>query len=207
MLDFDTCNQARLRRDATYDGLFFIGVRTTRIYCRPVCKVKQPMTRNIVFFPTAAAAEDAGFRPCLRCRPESAPFCPAWNGTRTTVARALRLIELGALDDAGMEALCERLGIGSRHLTRLFTEQLGTSPARLARTLRTQRAKRLIDEGVSAMAEVARLAGFGSVRAFNRAITDLYGRSPSALRSAAAKSGRRPVTPAHGGPPHAKSHD
>jgi AraC family transcriptional regulator, regulatory protein of adaptative response / methylated-DNA-[protein]-cysteine methyltransferase len=98
MLDFDTCNQARLRRDATYDGLFFTAVRTTGIYCRPVCPVKHPLTKNVSYYPTAAAAERAGYRPCLRCRPEAAPFCPAWKGTKTTVERALQMIEDGALD-------------------------------------------------------------------------------------------------------------
>lgn len=182
MLDFELCDTARLRRDPAYDGVFFIAVRTTHIYCRPVCKVKQPLTRNIQFFASAAAAEEAGFRPCLRCRPEAAPFCPAWNGTRTTVSRALRLIEQGVLDHSSVEDLCARLGIGSRHLTRLFAEHLDASPARVARTLRTQRAKRLINDTTLPMLQIATQAGFRSVRAFNTAIAALYGRPPSALR-------------------------
>lgn len=182
MLDFDTCNTARLRRDPDYDGRFFTAVRTTGIYCRPVCPVKQPLTRNVSFFPTAAAAERAGYRPCLRCRPETAPFCPAWNGTRTTVERALRMIEDGALDHATVETLAHRLGIGARHLSRLFLRHLGASPLQAARTLRIGRAKRLIDQTDLPMAEIALQAGFGSIRSFNAAFRNLYGREPSALR-------------------------
>lgn len=186
MLDFETCNQARLRRDPAYDGVFFIAVKTTRIYCRPVCKVKQPLTRNVLFYPSAAAAEEAGFRPCLRCRPETAPFCPAWNGTRTTVERALRLIEQGALDRGGVEELAERLGVGSRHLSRLFKHHLGASPVRTAKTLRVQRAKTLLSDTTLPMAEIAFRAGFGSVRAFNAAFSELYRRPPSSMRRPAA---------------------
>ncbi|MCR8548707.1 helix-turn-helix domain-containing protein [Salipiger sp. P9] len=185
MLDFDTCNAARLRRDPAYDGVFFTAVKTTRIYCRPVCPVKPPLTRNVSFYPSAAAAERAGYRPCLRCRPETAPFCAAWNGTRTTVERALRLIEDGALDGAGVEALADRLGIGARHLTRLFSDQVGASPLQVAQTLRIQRAKRLLDETRLPMTEVARQSGFGSLRRFNAAFAALYGRPPSALRKPA----------------------
>lgn len=182
MLDFDTCNEARLRRDPAYDGLFFIGVMTTGIYCRPVCKVRQPMTKNIQFYPSAAAAEQAGFRPCLRCRPETAPFCPAWNGTKTTVSRALKLLEAGALDRGSVEDLADRVGVGSRHLSRLFNEHLGASPIQIAKTLRVQRAKRLINDTRLPMTEVAQRAGFRSTRRFNAAFLDLYGRAPSSLR-------------------------
>ncbi|APZ52817.1 bifunctional transcriptional activator/DNA repair enzyme AdaA [Salipiger abyssi] len=185
MLDFDTCNAARLRRDPAYDGVFFTAVKTTRIYCRPVCPVKPPLTRNVSFYPSAAAAERAGYRPCLRCRPETAPFCAAWNGTRTTVERALRLIEEGALDSGGVEALAARLGIGARHLSRLFAEQLGASPVQVAQTLRLQRAKRLLNDTSLPMSEIAREAGFGSLRRFNASVSALYGRPPSALRKAA----------------------
>ena len=105
MLDFDTCNAARLRRDPSFDGVFFTAVRTTGIYCRPVCPVKQPLTKNVSYYPSAAAAEQAGYRPCLRCRPETAPFCPAWNGTRTTVERAVRMIEDAAQQGIGHKVL------------------------------------------------------------------------------------------------------
>lgn len=128
-LDFETCNAARLRRDPAYDGRFFTAVRTTGIYCRPVCPVKQPLTKNVSYYPSAAAAEQAGYRPCLRCRPESAPFSAAWNGTRTTVTRALRLIEDGALDVGSVEQLAATLGVGARHLCRLFSRHVGASPS------------------------------------------------------------------------------
>ncbi|WP_456725399.1 bifunctional transcriptional activator/DNA repair enzyme AdaA [Bradyrhizobium sp. USDA 3397] len=180
MLSFDVCNAARLRRDPRYDGRFFTAVKTTGIYCRPVCPAKQPLARNVVYYPTAAAAEAAGF---LRCRPETAPFCPAWNGTRSTVARAMRLIDDGALDEGSVVDLATRLGISSRHLARLFERHVGATPQQLAKTLRVQRAKRLLDAGDDSMTAIAFQAGFGSLRRFNAAFAELYGRSPSSLRA------------------------
>ena len=182
MLDFDTCDDARLRRDPAFDGMFFTAVRTTGIYCRPVCPVKHPLTKNVSYYPTAAAAERAGYRPCLRCRPETAPFGPAWNGTRTTVARALALIEAGALDAGTVGGLADRLGVGSRHLSRLFAKHVGASPLQTAQTLRIGRAKRLLDQTTLPFTEIAFRAGFGSVRRFNAAFQRLYGRPPSAIR-------------------------
>lgn len=189
MLDFETCNAARLRRDPAYDGVFFIAVKTTGIYCRPVCPVKSPLTKNISFFPSAAAAEQGGYRPCLRCRPETAPFCPAWNGTRSTVERGLKLIDDGALDGGSVEELADRLGIGPRHLSRLFKQHLGASPLQIAKTRRIQRAKKLLDQPGLSMAEVAHRAGFNSVRRFNAAFADLYKRPPSQFRRKAAAHG------------------
>jgi len=182
MLDFDTCDAARLRRDPTFDGVFFTAVKTTGVYCRPVCPVRQPLSKNVAYFPSAAAAERAGFRPCLRCRPEAAPFCPAWNGTKATVERALRLIDDGALDGSSVDALAERLGIGARHLSRLFQRHVGATPLQTAQTMRLQRAKRLLDGTELPIAEIAHRAGFGSVRRFNDAFRGLYRRPPSALR-------------------------
>lgn len=184
MLDEAECEQAWLRRDPAYDGRFFIAVRTTRIYCRPVCPVRLPLRRNVRFVPSAAAAEATGFRPCLRCRPETAPFSPAWNGSRTTAERALRLIEQGALDDeeANVEALAARVGIGARHLSRLFVRHVGASPVQVARTVRVQRAKRLLDGTNLPMAEVAACAGFRSLRRFNAVFAETYRRPPSAIR-------------------------
>lgn len=182
MLDFDTCEAARQARDPDYDGRFFTAVRTTMIYCRPVCPVKQPLTKNVSYFPTAAACERAGYRPCLRCRPETAPFSPAWNGTRTTVERALKLIGEGALDTGSVDELAARLGVGVRHLSRLFASHVGASPLQTAQTLRIGRAKRLLDETALPIAEVAHRSGFGSVRRFNAAFLRLYGRPPSSLR-------------------------
>ncbi len=184
MLDFDTCNAARLRRDPSFDGQFFTAVRTTGIYCRPVCPVRHPLTRNVSFYPTAAAAERAGFRPCLRCRPETAPFCPAWQGTKTTVDRALCLIRDGALDRDSVDALATRLGVSSRHLSRLFERHVGASPLQTAQTQRIARAKRLLTDTALPLAEVAFQAGFGSIRSFNAAFLKLYGRAPSTLRRA-----------------------
>lgn len=181
-LDFEACERLRYARDPAYDGIVFIGVRTTRIYCRPVCPVRQPLSKNVRYYPSAAAAEEAGFRPCLRCRPETARHSPAWNGVRTTVGRALRLIEEGALDRAGVEALAARLGIGPRHLSRLFRTHLGSSPAQVARTVRVQRAKRLIDGTDLPMTEIAARAGFASLRSFNATFREVYRCAPSSLR-------------------------
>ncbi len=182
MLDFETCNSARLRRDPSFDGRFFTAVRTTRIYCRPVCPAKHSHTKNVTYYPTAAAAECAGYRPCLRCRPETAPFCAAWNGTKTTVERALRLIEEGALDTGNVNDLADRLGVGARHLSRLFAKHIGASPIQTAQTLRIGRAKKLLDTTTLPITEVAFQAGFGSVRRFNASFSKLYGRSPSSMR-------------------------
>src|ERR1700724_1811961 len=146
LLDVAECERARVKRDRRYDGQFFTGVRTTRIYCRPVCPVHLAKAANVTFFPSAAPAEAAGFRPCLRCRPETAPFSPAWKGTRTTVERALRLIADGALDDGDVESLADRLGIGSRHLSRLFQMHLGASPVQVAQTTSVQRGERFFEE-------------------------------------------------------------
>ena len=182
LLDRATCDRARLARDAAFDGLFFTGVRTTRIYCRPICPVRPARSENVVFFPSAAAAERAGFRPCLRCRPETAPGSPAWNGTRSTVGRAMRLIEDGFLDRASVSDLADKLGIGPRHLLRLFLRHAGATPSEVAATRRIQAAKRLIDRTKQPLSEIAFAAGFGSVRRFNDAFRATYGRPPSSFR-------------------------
>lgn len=182
MLDHRECERARSRRDRRYDGRFFTGVRTTRIYCRPVCPVRPAQARNVTFYPTAAAAEAAGFRPCLRCRPETAPFSPAWQGSRATVHRAVRMIRAGALDGSGIEALADRLGIGARHLDRLFGRYIGASPLQVARTTRLQKAKRLLDGTKLPMEEVAARAGFASLRRFNAVFAEVYKRTPTQLR-------------------------
>jgi AraC family transcriptional regulator, regulatory protein of adaptative response / methylated-DNA-[protein]-cysteine methyltransferase len=183
-LDWGVCDRARLARDRAFDGLFFTGVRTTRIYCRPVCPVRPARSANVIFFGSAAAAERAGFRPCLRCRPETAPGSPAWNGTATTVARAMRLIEEGFLNEASVAELADRLGIGTRHLFRLFLRHTGATPTQVAATRRVQKAKRLLNETEMPMSEIAfTAAGFGSVRRFNDAFRATYGRSPSSFRA------------------------
>ena len=192
-LDFAECDQARLARDPAYDGRFYTGVRSTGIYCRPVCPVRPARSANVSFFPSAAAAEAAGFRPCLRCRPETAPFCSAWIGSRATVERALRLIaEEGALDQEGatVERLAQRLGMGSRQLARLFARHLQASPSQAARTARVQRAKRLLDETGLPMTEIAMRAGFGSLRRFNSVFAEVYRRPPTEIRRARRLAGK-----------------
>jgi AraC family transcriptional regulator of adaptative response / DNA-3-methyladenine glycosylase II len=193
-LDERVCDQARLARDARFDGRFFIGVLSTGIYCRPICPSPTSRRRNVRFFESAAAAVEAGFRPCLRCRPEVAPGTPAWLGTSTTVARALRLISEGALDDRGLEGLSGRLGVSLRHLHRLFLHHLGASPSAVAQTRRLHFAKQLISDTDLPMFRVAQASGFRSVRRFNDAIRTLYGRTPSDLRRL-----RRVPTRARGG--------
>src|SRR6266478_10227736 len=145
-MDLRVCSRARLARDARFDGKFFIGVLTTKIYCRPICRSRTSKESNVRYFPSAAAAAEAGFRPCLRCRPECSPGTPAWLGTPNTVSRALRLISESGLEDGGVEVLAERLGVGSRHLRRLFLQHLGATPTAVAQTRRLDFAKKLIDE-------------------------------------------------------------
>jgi len=188
MLQNDIYERARLARDARFDGQFYIGVRSTGIYCRPICPANAPKSENVRFFPSAAAAGEAGFRPCLRCRPECAPGTPAWSGTSTTVRRGLRLISNGALDEGNIENLADRLGVTSRHLRRLFTKHLGASPLAVAHTQRLHFAKRLIDETTLPMSHVSSAAGYGSIRRFNDAFRKTYGRSPRELRRAGEES-------------------
>ena len=192
-LDWDACERARLARDVRFDGRFFIGVRTTRIYCRPICPVRPAFAKNVVFFRTAAEAERAGFRPCLRCRPETAPGSPAWRGTEATVSRGMRLIEAGFLDSASVADLAAKLGVGSRHLARLFLRHVGASPQGVASTRRIQAAKRMIDQTDLPLAKIAFAAGFGSLRRFNAAFLATYKRPPSSFRR-----GRRQATPTRG---------
>ncbi|GAB5521761.1 MAG: DNA-3-methyladenine glycosylase 2 [Rhodothermales bacterium] len=182
LLSDERCYRAMQSRDARFDGRFFTGVKTTGIYCRPVCPARTPHAENVTFYPTAAAAEAAGFRPCLRCRPETAAGTPAWNGTSATVTRAMRLIERGALDEAPLEDLATRLGVGERHLRRLFDQHLGASPIAMAQTHRLHLAKQLIDGTMLPMTQVAFAAGFQSVRRFNATIRAIYNRTPTELR-------------------------
>jgi AraC family transcriptional regulator of adaptative response / DNA-3-methyladenine glycosylase II len=181
-LDHDACYRALKLRDARFDGRFFTAVRTTKIYCRPICPARTPLSKNVTFFPTAAAAQEAGFRPCLRCRPETAPDMGAWRGTSNTVSRGLALIELGALDASCVEELATRLGLGERQLRRLFRVHLGASPIAVAQTRRILLAKQLVHETRLPMTEIAFAAGFGSVRRFNETFQAMYGRPPSELR-------------------------
>jgi len=183
-MDDDACYRALETRDHRFDGRLFVAVTTTGIYCRPFCPARTPKRENVRFFATAAAAQEAGFRPCLRCRPETSPELAFWRGSSNTVSRALGLIEAGALDDANVEALAARLGIGERQLRRLFKQHLGASPIAIAQTRRLLLAKQLIHDTRLPMTEVAAAAGFGSIRRFNEIFRQLYRRPPRALRRA-----------------------
>ncbi len=173
--------KARLTRDARFDGKFFIGVKSTGIFCRPICPAKSPKEENVSYHRTAAAASEMGLRPCLRCRPECSPGTPAWSGTSAVVSRALREIAAG-LDSGSLEDLAAKLGIGTRHLRRLFQEHLGASPVAMAQTQRLLSAKRLIDATALPLTTIAGAAGYTSIRRFNEAFQSTYGRSPSELR-------------------------
>lgn len=180
----EVCYRALRSRDARFDGLIFVGVSSTGIYCRPICPAGTAKFENCTFFGSAAAAQDAGYRPCLRCRPETAPDLASWRGTSNTVSRALALIADGALDgeESSVEKLAERLGVGERQLRRLFLQHLGASPISVAQTRRVLFAKQLIHDTRMSMTDIAMVAGFGSVRRFNETFRDLFHRPPLALR-------------------------
>lgn len=180
----EVCYRALESRDARFDGLLFVGVSSTGVYCRPICPARTPRFEYCSFYGFAAAAQEAGFRPCLRCRPEIAPELASWRGTSNTVSRALTLIAEGALDGTGngVEKLAERLGMGGRQLRRLFVQHLGASPISVAQTRRVLFAKQLIHDTDMPMADIAAAAGFGSLRRFNETFLDLFHRPPHTLR-------------------------
>jgi len=192
-LDLAVCSRARLARDARFDGKFFIAVLSTKIYCRPICRSRTSGEARVRYYPTAAAAAEAGFRPCLRCRPECSPGSPAWAGTRNSVSRALQLIYEGGLENGGVEHLAEHLGMGARHLRRLFVKHLGATPSAVAQTRRLNFAKKLIDETRLRMSEVALASGFASVRRFNATIQQVYHRTPTQVRCLARQMGQQPA--------------
>jgi AraC family transcriptional regulator of adaptative response / DNA-3-methyladenine glycosylase II len=179
--------QALLARDYRFDGKFFVAVKTTGVYCRPICPAR-PKRENVVFFPDAASAEAAGYRPCLRCRPECAPLSPAWRGKRAVVQRALKLITNDGLDHrANDEEFAQRLGMSARHLRRLFQEEIGRTPKQISDANRLNFARRLIVETTMPIMTVARTAGFASLRRFNDAFKKRFARAPSQLRRARSK--------------------
>lgn len=186
-LDHAACFRAISAKDARFDGRIFTGVKTTGIYCRPICPARTPKSENINFYHTAAAAQAAGFRPCLRCRPEVAPDLAAWRGTSNTVTKALALIEMGVLDEGDVEALAGRVGVGERQLRRLFHQHVGASPIAVAQTRRVHLAKQLIHETRLPMTEIAMASGFGSIRRFNQTFQQLFQRPPEALRRASSQ--------------------
>jgi AraC family transcriptional regulator of adaptative response / DNA-3-methyladenine glycosylase II len=180
--DFDACYRALESRDARFDGWFVTCVTSTGIYCRPSCPAITPKRANVRFLPSAAAAQRAGFRACLRCRPDAAPGSPDWNYRADVVGRAMRLIADGVVDRDGVPGLASRLGYTERHLGRMLTAEVGAGPLALARAQRAQTARTLIETTTLGLAEIAFAAGFGSVRQFNDTIREIYGRTPSALR-------------------------
>jgi AraC family transcriptional regulator of adaptative response / DNA-3-methyladenine glycosylase II len=192
-LDFERCYRAADSRDQRFDGWFYTAVKTTGIYCRPSCPAVTPKRANVVFFPSAAAAQRGGFRACRRCRPDAAPGSPEWDVRADIVGRAMRLIGDGVVDRDGVPGLAGRLGYTERHLHRLLTAELGAGPLALARAQRAQMARILIETTNLGYAEIAFAAGFGSVRQFNDTIQVAYAQAPSALRA------RRSGTPAGGG--------
>ncbi len=189
-LDPEVCWRAFRGRDRRFDGRFFLAVTSTGVYCRPGCPAKLPQRRNVRFYATPAAAESAGFRACLRCRPDSAPGSAAWTGTSATVTRALRLIDDGMLTHGSLERIALRLGVTSRWLRRLFTDHVGASPLEVARSRRAHFARKLLAETALPVERVAHAAGFGGARRLREAMHTTFHRSPAALR------GRRAVTPA-----------
>lgn len=183
-MDDDARYRAMKARDARFDGRFFIGVRTTGIYCRPSCPTPiQPLRRNLGFYPTAASAQQAGFRACKRCRPDATPGSPEWNVRADLVGRALRLIGDGVVDREGVSGLARRLSVSDRHLNRLLSEQVGAGPIALARAQRAQTARLLIETTSLSFSDVAFAAGFSSVRQFNDTVKEVFAAPPTALRS------------------------
>lgn len=182
MLDYAQCRQARLSRDRRFDGLFFVGVKSTGVYCRPVCPVRQPLEKNVLYFPSAIAAAAAGFRPCLRCRPDSAPGSAAWQGTQITLRRALRLINEGALQQGDLPTLANRLGVTDRYLRQLFERELGVSPKQYALYQQSLFAKKLLHETRLPVTDIALASGFNSLRRFNDCFQKQFQLTPRAVR-------------------------
>ena len=184
-----SCRRARLARDARFDGLFFVAVKTTGIYCRPVCPAQPSKETNVRYYPSALMASQHGFRPCLRCRPESAPDSPAWRGTDTTLKRAMALIDAGEWQGQSLAEFCQRLGVGDRYLRQLFRKGLGTSPQRYRNFRRLMLAKQLLHNSGMAIGEVATAVGFGSVRRFNAAFLSIDANASRAVASPGEQAG------------------
>ncbi|KQY63783.1 MULTISPECIES: DNA-3-methyladenine glycosylase 2 [unclassified Nocardioides] len=188
--DTEACYRAVKSKDRRFDGVFYTAVHTTGIYCRPSCPARTPASKNVSFFPTAAAAQSAGFRACKRCLPDATPGSPDWDVAADVAGRAMRLIADGVVDRDGVEGLATSLGYTSRHLTRILNAELGAGPLALARARRAQTARILVETTTMTFADVAFAAGFSSIRQFNDTIREVYASSPTDLR------GRR--TPSRG---------
>ncbi len=182
MLDTDSCLAAIRAKDPRFDGCFITAVSSTGIYCRPSCPARTPQARNVTFYPTAAAAQQAGFRACKRCRPDASPGSPEWDVRGDVVARAMRLIADGVVDREGVAGLAVRLGYSVRQLQRLIHHSLGAGPLAIARAQRAQTARLLIESSDLSLTDVAFAAGFASVRAFNETMQQVFAMPPSALR-------------------------
>jgi len=180
--DVEACYRAVKSRDRRFDGVFYIAVRTTGIYCRPSCPAQTPQVKNVTFHRTAAAAQAAGYRACKRCLPDATPGSPEWDVNADVAGRAMRLIADGLVEREGVEGLAHRLGYSSRHLTRLLTTEVGAGPLALARAKRAQTARTLIETSTMGFADVAFASGFASVRQFNDTIREVYASSPTDLR-------------------------
>jgi AraC family transcriptional regulator of adaptative response / DNA-3-methyladenine glycosylase II len=187
--DHERCYRAVLARDARFDGVFYTGVRTTGIYCRPSCPAVTPKPQNVTFYASAAAAQDAGFRACRRCRPDTTPGSPEWNVRADAVGRAMRLIGDGVVEREGVEGLASRLGYSQRHVNRMLTQELGAGPLALARSNRSHAARVLIETTSMPMSDIAFAAGFASIRQFNDSVRQVYAMTPTEMR------GRRRSTP------------
>ncbi len=182
MIDSIVCQKARLSRDPRFDGKFFTAVKTTGIYCRTICPASPPKEQNVVYFATAIECANAGFRPCLRCRPDSAPNSPAWQGVNATFKRAIRLINEGTLETNTLPELAIRLGISDRYLRQLFTKHLGTSPKAYALYQQCLFAKQLLHQTNLSITEIALASGFNSIRRFNDCFKSQLKLTPSQLR-------------------------
>ncbi|WHT23479.1 DNA-3-methyladenine glycosylase 2 family protein [Crossiella sp. CA-258035] len=185
--DFERCLRAVQAKDERFDGWFFTAVRTTGIYCRPSCPVRPPKPRNMTFYPSAAAAQQAGYRACKRCRPDASPGSPEWNHRADAVARAMRLIAEGVVDREGVPGLAAHLGYSTRQVERQLNAELGAGPLALARAQRAQTARLLIETSALSMTDIALAAGFGSVRTFNDTVREVFALSPSELRARAGR--------------------
>src|ERR1019366_6760576 len=181
--DVEQCVRAVQSKDARFDGWFFTAVVTTGIYCRPSCPVVPPKVVNMRFYPSAAAAQQAGYRACKRCRPDASPGSPEWNQRADAVARAMRLIADGVVDREGVPGLAARVGYSTRQIERHLRAELGAGPLALARAQRAQTARVLIDTTAMPMIEVSMAAGFASVRTFNETVQQVFALSPSELRA------------------------
>ncbi|WP_327267727.1 helix-turn-helix domain-containing protein [Streptomyces sp. NBC_01218] len=193
--DTERCVRAVRSKDARFDGWFFTAVLTTRIYCRPSCPVVPPKVENMTFYPSAAACQQAGFRACKRCRPDTSPGSPEWNARADSVARAMRLIQDGVVDREGVPGLAARLGYSARQIERQLLAELGAGPLALARAQRAQTARVLIETTALPMAEVAFAAGFASIRTFNETVREVFALAPGELRARAERGARTAATP------------